>query len=379
MPDTIHDLLAALPHAPLFKRAYALGVEQIGLATLNDGPTPTDDAAMTAKFVVTTDDMDLDGEVIVTKGIDTAMHRSNPVIYFNHGNLEFGGLPTPIAISEDVQKCYSVQLGDHKGYGTAHFNPNIRESVQFYDLVKHGFLRAASIGAKPVPGTIEKMRNGRLKFNQTTLHEWSIVGVGANPNAIRSKMRDGKIAGSEIGLDLRKSLQRIADTATESVTGGFAIDPDLAAKFPDDFLVPGDRSEVLIRATSDPVCKALLLKTAKVEEVVAPPVEPAKVEPSAAPSEKIGSINDYLKSKGLPELVADPPPITTLTVKNDTGLPLNYTIENGVVTITQAVVVQPPKVEPKPPVVSPEVAAEVKELRGESERMVRLARRLVGM
>jgi hypothetical protein len=338
------------------------------MVAMGDAPV-SDDAEMSARFCITTADEDLDGEVIVTKGIQTELHRQNPVVYFNHGVPAYGGLPTPIAISEDKHKSYSVQLGDGRGYGTAHFNSAIRESVQFYDLVKHGFLRAASIGAKPVPGTIQKMANGRLRFNQTTLHEWSIVGVGANPNAVRSKLRDGKIAGDAISDDLRKCLQPIADTATESVTGGFEmpkIDPDLSAKFPDDFLVPGDRAEVLIRATSDPVCKALLLKTADdpsggaIDRPCGWTVPEEWVTPVAGTKSIVGKYiirrpNGITKSadpsKG--DQVVSPPPERTpapaapdpLTVKNETGLPLDFAVQGQTVTITKPVAVVEPPVE----------------------------------
>lgn len=217
---TMDEPITMLPGGPRVKQAYSVGGNRLAVAQIQDADS-ADDARMSAKFVITTEDSDRDGDVILTAGLDWAAHSKNPVVYYNHGIPHFGGLPTPIAVSESPDGQYTVEVMPRKAYGTAYFNPALRESVQFYDLVKHKFLRAASVTVIPSPGAVKRREGGGMLITAGEVPEWSIVGVGANRNAIRSKLLDGRIAGSEIGMELRKMLTPIADEATEKVVGGF--------------------------------------------------------------------------------------------------------------------------------------------------------------
>jgi HK97 family phage prohead protease len=128
----------------------------------------------TMRFVISTSEADRDNDTIAPRGWKLGNYRKNPVVLWAHDVRQ---LP--------VARCVDVRVEDEKLVAMAEFPA--REIFEFgatvFDLLKGGFLRATSVGFKPLKFVRNAERNG-MDFLEQELVEFSICNVPSNPNTL---------------------------------------------------------------------------------------------------------------------------------------------------------------------------------------------------
>lgn len=129
------------------------------------------------EFTITTDSPDRDQDVIAADGWDTSNFQKNPVVLFGH---DYRSLP--------VAKAVSLTHGSHglkavAEFATADLYP-FADTV--YRMLKGGFLRATSVGFRPLEYKFSEddARKGGIDFTKQELLEFSVVPVPANAEAL---------------------------------------------------------------------------------------------------------------------------------------------------------------------------------------------------
>jgi HK97 family phage major capsid protein/HK97 family phage prohead protease len=141
-------------------------------------------------FVMSTEDTDRDGDIVVQSGIDLRDFRKNPVALYAHNHTQ------PIGIWQNVRIEGKRLLGELKlaALGTSEFIDTLHK------LVEQRILRAVSIGFIADPDGYERNGDSGIKFGKTRLLECSLVAVPANQNALRVK------ALTMVPADLRETF-----------------------------------------------------------------------------------------------------------------------------------------------------------------------------
>lgn len=126
------------------------------------------------KFNISTESPDRDNDTISTKGWDLSAYKKNPVVLFAHD-----------ARTPPIAKASNVTVNDNVLQAEAEFMP--REMSEFadsvYQMIQNDFLRATSVGFRPLEFKINEERGG-IDFEKQELMEFSIVPVPANPEAL---------------------------------------------------------------------------------------------------------------------------------------------------------------------------------------------------
>ncbi len=132
----------------------------------------------TSTFLISTPNDDRYQSVIESKGIDLKHFRKNPVVKFDHG-WDFVRGELPVAKSIHTVRKEDGILATVKWW-TDEFSQNVR------DMVKAGFLNAASIGFIPVKWEWRENEDGKktLVYKKVELLEFSIVSVPANRQSL---------------------------------------------------------------------------------------------------------------------------------------------------------------------------------------------------
>lgn len=178
-----------------------------------------DDLARTARFTITTGAVDRENDVIVPDGWHLENYLKNPVVLFGHNYraLPVGKATEVVRTGNGLMS--TVQFPEE---GTYDFADTV------FRLVKGGFLKATSVGFRPMKWARNEERQG-YDFMEAELLEWSIVPVPANPEAL--------IAASAQGVDLEPLRKWLAD----------AIDA-----WPGELKLPGRTWKKLLDASDDP-------------------------------------------------------------------------------------------------------------------------------
>lgn len=123
------------------------------------------------KVVVSTDDVDRQGETVLQSGWDLSFYKQNPVVLWAH---DYSSMPIGI--------CTSIYLENGKltaegKFAPAEANPFAQQVRRLYDL---GMVRATSVGFIP----LEFDESQRGTITKAELLEFSFVPVPANPHAL---------------------------------------------------------------------------------------------------------------------------------------------------------------------------------------------------
>lgn len=164
-----------------------------------------DTVARTVKFTITTGDVDRDNDVINPMGWDISDYVKAPVVLWAHDHKQ-----PPIARALDVTTAPNglVSTAQFPDEGVYPFADMI------FNLVKGGFIRAASVGFKPDEYSFDDDRHG-VNFQRQSLLEWSIVPVPANANAL--------LAASAEGVDIAPLRKWMADLLAADWPGGLKL------------------------------------------------------------------------------------------------------------------------------------------------------------
>lgn len=135
---------------------------------------PVEGSDRVVSFTVSTGTVDRDNDTILAGGWQLTNFLANPVILWAH---TYDMLPIGRARSLNVSES---GLAAQIEFTPAGVNP-FADTV--YDLVKAGFLNAASVGFKPMKYAFNETRGG-VDFLEQELLEISVVPVPANPLAL---------------------------------------------------------------------------------------------------------------------------------------------------------------------------------------------------
>lgn len=138
--------------------------------TVERAPTNTADARIT----ISTIDEDREGDVLVPEGVILANYLKNPVVLFGHDSRS---LPIARAVNINVHAGKGIQA-DFKWL----------QNDPFADRVRNAFdqdvLNAASVGF--IPNKWEPHGQRGYRYTSWEMYEFSLVPIGANPNALRA-------------------------------------------------------------------------------------------------------------------------------------------------------------------------------------------------
>lgn len=132
-----------------------------------------DEDSRTITFVMSSEGVDRDGDIIQVSGWELDSFMRNPVFLVFHDQRQF-----PIGRVEDI-KAVDGQL-----LGTVRFAEKGTYEVAdvAYELYRQGIMNAVSVGFRGIEW--EPMEDGGLLFTRQELFELSAVPVPANPEAV---------------------------------------------------------------------------------------------------------------------------------------------------------------------------------------------------
>lgn len=153
-------------------------------------------------FVLSDDSLNVYGFRLLTSGANLEHFRKNPVMYFNHDTFA-----TPIGRWENIR------IKDNKVLADAVFDMEDAEAAKIAGKVERDFIRMTSVGIMPIEWSDapEHLLPGQTRATVTRwiVKEASIVGVGANHNALRLYDAEGKL------LDDKEIIKLMFDTTVK--------------------------------------------------------------------------------------------------------------------------------------------------------------------
>lgn len=143
------------------------------------------------RVVVTTEEPDRVGDIIVTSGIKVENYRANPVVLLQHR------ADSPIA------RCVELDIKPGKMEAVAEF-PAAGVDAQadrVLGLIRANVLNAVSIGVNPLEGGVEWVdaRNPfkGMRYTLTEMLEFSFVALPMNPSALILRRALGEVPEDE--------------------------------------------------------------------------------------------------------------------------------------------------------------------------------------
>ena len=151
---------------------------------LPDEVKALDGESRTMQFTISTGTVDRDRDIITPDGWKLAAFKKNPVILWAHSYA------TP-----PIARAKRIKIEDGRLVSAAEFAPAevypFAETI--YQLILGGFLKATSVGFRPLKFLYNSERGG-VDFAEQELLEFSLVPVPANPEALM----DAKHAGIDV-------------------------------------------------------------------------------------------------------------------------------------------------------------------------------------
>jgi hypothetical protein len=186
IPDAIarlKDQEVRLPGRAFVRKA---GTSQLAMDALSE--PAIDEMKLTVRMRISTEDIDRDGHVLIQAGGRYDNYRENPCVLLEHGE-EY---KLAVAMSETPDKQLAISLEQDGTYGVAHHTNSNEMSMQIFDMVVCGLVRACSIGFDPFAAFVKYIEGEEiLHFSDWDTLEWSYCAIGVNPKAIK-KSRGSK-------------------------------------------------------------------------------------------------------------------------------------------------------------------------------------------
>lgn len=146
----------------------------------------------TFRVIISTSDIDRQGESVDQKGWDLTFFKMNPIVLWAH---DYAQLPIGVATSVEVKDGKLVAEGK---FAPADANPFAQQVRKLYDL---GMVNTTSVGF--IPKEYDGTKSGVI--SKSELLEFSFVPVPANPYAVR--LSQVKEFGIDLGMLRSKGLE----------------------------------------------------------------------------------------------------------------------------------------------------------------------------
>ena len=167
-----------------------------------------DRGKMAIQALITTEDEDRSNDLIITEGIDTTSHQSNPVVLYSHGMTL---LTLPIGKAEDESGKYTVERDPKALRATTYFSQSLPEAYELFGLAAEGILRGWSIGAVPIEtqprGPVDANGFGPMLVKRCELFEYSLTPTPDNRMALTEMVLKSTTGGKPMSEVLLKSFQ----------------------------------------------------------------------------------------------------------------------------------------------------------------------------
>ena len=157
-------------------------------------PLAVDAGLMRVTCVVSTPRPDHQGDVLVPAGLDTSVHRINPVVFYDHRRHH----PLPIGKAQSPDGAYTVRAQNDLVVADTYFARSDPFAEQVFKLVEQDVLRGVSVGFAPV-GAVKVI--GRdpsdpdrpaCRYDRWQLHEYSHTPAPTNPEALTVALEKGR-------------------------------------------------------------------------------------------------------------------------------------------------------------------------------------------
>lgn len=207
--DTL-KILTPETRAALVASIASTAVESLIMKTKSS----SDSDSGTFKVIVSTADVDRQGESVSQAGWDLSFYKSNPVVLWAH---DYASLPIGVCTSIDVKDGKLVAEGK---FAPADANPLAQQIRKLYDL---GMVNTTSVGF--IPKEFDQSRDGVI--SKSELLEFSFVPVPANPYALR--LNQIKELGIDTlmlktkGIEVKEEGEPVPATPTETTPTPEAI------------------------------------------------------------------------------------------------------------------------------------------------------------
>ena len=148
---------------------------------------------------------DRTGDIVSVEGIELANFKKNPIILWAHDHY---GLPIARAVDIRVESGKLTMLLEFASKEVYEFADTV------YKLVKGGFLKGVSIGARVLEAEWILDKNEEIigrKFNKLELLELSVVAIPADSKALITAVKSGKVACTDLEACLEKTFDAPLD------------------------------------------------------------------------------------------------------------------------------------------------------------------------
>lgn len=186
-------IVKSMPNAKRKLRTKAMDTET----------TEVDQESRTEVSIVTTDSMDLEGEIVIQSGLDTTKFTDvfGKKVYFNHDYTQDIGRGIWIKPKGNNAHIAKTKYNVNKGDPSVPFLPN-----QIWNYILSGLLQSKSIGflaTNERNPTSEELAlhpqwAGGTCLDQTVLLEWSVCAQGQNPDCVLEMLTKGLPAHPEL-------------------------------------------------------------------------------------------------------------------------------------------------------------------------------------
>jgi phage head maturation protease len=170
--------------------------KQIKIYTADD--LQVDEGKREAIFTINTNAIDRDGEVVQPKGMRKKDYQGNPVVFANHSYM-FDPKALPIGTTKWI-KSGTDSNGNDALIAKAYISDKTQEARDVFALLQDGVMKASSIGfstnkaSRPTTQEINarpELKQCKNIVRDWNLHEWSIVGIPCNPEALNMAVSKG--------------------------------------------------------------------------------------------------------------------------------------------------------------------------------------------
>lgn len=188
-----------------------------------------DSVEASCPFIISTQEEDSDGDIVVARGADLSRFALNPVVLLGHGSYQ---MPIGTARAKDGTIC--VWPEENRVRAKCFFDMPDPDSAAVYGKVERGILNATSISFLPLHAhkrEYDKAHHDGMMppgwlFQRWQLTEFSIVSIPANAGAVRDWLDSDK----DLSPKLQKALQPFAAVAKGRCFSGYCPCPPCEEK-----------------------------------------------------------------------------------------------------------------------------------------------------
>lgn len=205
-PSTFRRMIHARSREP-GRFCKLMGTDAIGLDVASPNPKVDASTMTVGPVVISTPAVDRHGDLLIPDGMRIDAYRENPVVFWEHGFSPEADGSMPIAVSEDADGNFRVEVTEQGVEAYCRFHGKTRLSEQVFALINAGVVKATSVRAEPIATRfIRDADDEYFVMDEWEMPEWSWGAIGVNRETLLKTVRDGRIDGKPLAAPLLKSF-----------------------------------------------------------------------------------------------------------------------------------------------------------------------------